>query len=269
MRPRAVAPRILPVWIGLLMLCCLALSGCGDDEDDDGNPVNPGGNTGTDPTLFTGAFVGATEGGLMTMWIELPRAELAPGPAGKTAEPGAPAFAILSPDIGGTINLSGTYYEKTDSLRLFGPGYMMTGHYDPAGPVPGIIGSYIRTGGSGLFGCAVGESNTVQVYCGTYQDQATTYSARWNVAIIGGNLRGLAVIDGEVVGFEGTATGTGTTRTIAIHQDLGGAVLIADGTLNTTTGDIGGNWRIEVGSTVDDSGTWEGSTCLPGGTGPN
>jgi hypothetical protein len=249
------------------MLCCLALTGCGDDDDGDQNPVNPG--TG-DPTLFTGTFVGATEGGLMTMYIELPQAELAPSLAGRTAEPGAPAFGVLSPDVGGTINLSGTYNQETDSLRLSGSGYTVMGHYDPAGPVPGIIGPYTGPGGAGFFGCAVGGSNAVQVYCGMYTDLLATKSDRWNLAIIGGAVRGLAYYGVDVLNFEGTATGTGNTRTIAIQQDLGGgAVLIADGTLNTTTGDVGGDWRIEIGSTVDDSGTWDASTCLPGGTGPN
>jgi hypothetical protein len=266
LRPRAVAPRILPVWIGLLILSCVALTGCGDD-DDDGNPVNPGTS---DATLFTGTFVGATEGGLMTMYIELPQAELAPGLAGKTAPPGAPAFAILSPDIGGTVNLSGTYDETTDSLRLIGPGYIMSGHYDPAGPMPGIAGTYINPAGAGSLGCAVGGTNTVRVTCGMYTDLLATKSGRWNLAIVGGAVHGLAYYGGQVLDFEGTAAGTGNTRTIAIHQELGGgAVLIADGTLNTTTGDVGGDWRIEIDSAVDDSGTWEGSTCLPGGTGPN
>lgn len=263
--PIPSASRRVPAF-AVLALCLFSFSGCGDDDDD--NPVHPGG--GTPSTQLTGTFVGENEGGLMSLAIPLAQADLAPPlGAGPTRVHSVTASAVLSPDVGGVVNLTGVYDEEADSLYLSGQGYTLDGHYDSAGPVPAIVGDYTGPNGAGLFGCAVGGSGTVHVYCGTFVNESQTSTGRLNLVTIGDHVRGLVAFEGEIVAFEGTSTATSTVRTIAVNQELvAGRVLIASGTIDLNTGEAGGNWRIEVIGVVD-FGTWDASTCLPGGAGPN
>ena len=255
--------RLARASIGLLAM--FAMAGCSGEDD---NPVDPG--VGTPSTQFTGTFINGNEGGLMNLTI----ASATLAPALRAASIGAHdivANATLSPDVGGTINLTGTYNEEADSLNLIGGGYTMSGKYSSTGGVGGIVGRYMGLNGSGFFGCALGGSSAVKVYCGSFENQPQTVSGRWNILIIGDEVVGVAAPSGgNPFGFSGTASGTGTTRAIAIFTDSGGgAVVRANGTLDTTTNDVAGTWTFEEDFVVTDTGTWSGTPCRAGGTGPN
>jgi hypothetical protein len=258
MRLFAVPRRALFLCATLALLSFVAF-GCSDDDDDD-NPMDPG--PGTQSTQLTGTFVGSNDGGTMTVTIPLASAALAPSTTDPALAHDVAVTGTLSPDAGGTIGLTGIYNEENDSLYVTGGGYVMGGEYDPAGPIPGIAGVYLGPSGAGGFGLAVGGSGTVTVYCGTYVNDDLSASGRLNVVVVGNLVSGAAVVEGEVVGFEGTITGTAPDQTISVNQDVGeGAILIAEGDFNATAGTItNGTWRIEVETVITDFGTWSGST---------
>jgi hypothetical protein len=260
MRLFAIPRRALFTFVALGLVTLVALQGCSDDDDD--NPMDPGAQS----TQLTGTFVGSGDGGTMTVTIPLASTALAPRLGGSALSHDVAVTGVLSPDAGGTINLTGTYSEETDTLYVTGGGYVMGGEYEPAGSIPGIVGVYLGPSGAGAFGLAVGGSSTVTVYCGTYVNDDLSATGRLNTIVVGSEVAGAAVVEGEPVGFEGAITGTAPDQTISVNQDIGnGAVLIAEGDLNATTGEItNGTWRIEVDTVITDFGTWSGSTaCAP------
>ena len=175
------------------------------------------------------------------------------------------AHAVPATAVMGTEALSGFYNPETDSLNLVGlPIQTLAGKYDEAAAVPGMYGRCRLQVGSGLFGCVVGDANTVKVLCGSFENEGQTASGQWNLIVKGSGVVGMAMSnDGQEIRFEGMATGTGTTRSITLSgSDDQGGTLTATGTLDVTTYTVSnGAWSIEVDSTPGDSGTWGGELC--------
>ena len=260
MRLLAVSRRAVFACATLGLLSLVGIQGCSDDDED--NPVNPGPTS----TQLTGTYANANEGGQMS--ISISSGTLAPAlRAGALATHTIAASGSLTAE--GTTTptpLTGNYSEETDSLYLTGGGYDMAGHYD--GTTSTITGGYSGPNGVGFFSCAVGGSNAIQVYCGAFESTMNSgVVGRWNVVISGSQLSGIgAVTGGGLYEFTGTVTGTGTTRTVAVNQDLGsGVTLTADGTLDTSTDQIGGTYALDDNGTPSDAGNWTGGDCSSGG----
>ena len=205
---------------------------------------------------LTGTFIGASDGGLMTLTIR----------EGYGASPN-PVYAagILRPEAGGTVEVEGFYNPEKDSLALSGSGYSFAGGYvyDPqnVNGFAGIVGHYAGPAGTGLFAFA---SLPAKAYCGAFQNLDMTAEGRWNLLVVGTSVVGFAVsTENDQYPLEGTLSGTGTTRTITLAADDGaGGTLSATGTLDTTIDTItGGTWAIELNSVPEDSGSWGGAAC--------
>jgi hypothetical protein len=258
MRFSSVSRTLLP-WMTFALLSILAFPGCGDDDDD--NPVNPGPST-----QLTGTFANPNEGGMMTITIQ--SASLAPARrAGSAASHASTATAVLTPEIGAPVHLTGTYSDESDTLYLSGGGlsYNMRGVYDATAST--ILGSYAGPQGNGYFACVVGGTGAVDVYCGTFEDDEDISHGRWNLVISGTQLQGIgALYGGLFYRFSGTATGTGATRVIAVEDEIGvGNTLTADGTLDTGTSLAQGTWTVSSNGVPYNTGPWSAAPCETGG----
>ena len=261
-RPRSGRRRALPRLAAAIVVASLAVAGCGDEGD---NPASPGGGVPSPPaSQFTGTFLNASQAGLMSLTIasaNLARRLDAPA----NADTVVTATAVLSPDGGGVINLSGAYDTTTDSLHLAGQGYVFAGRYEATGVPPDIEGEYTGPIGSGAFACLPGGTGSVKVFCGAFRSSSTATTGLWNLVISGATLIGLEAANGGpgAVGFSGVVTGTGVVRALSFSS-TGGPALSGSGTWNTSTNLVAGTW-----TTTGESGTWSGEPCLPGTTGPD
>jgi hypothetical protein len=262
-----------PLFLGAALLTLVALQGCSDDDDD--NPMDPGGQS----TELSGIYVSHYDGGKMTVTIPLASAALAPRLGGSALAHDVAVTGLLSPDLGETVDLTGTYNEETDSLYATGtnPGfsspYLMWGKYEPVGSVPGIAGHYQGPNAPGGFVLAAGGSGTVTAYCGVTIIDGETSTGRINLIVVGTQMAGAVIVYTGELGLErlyhiqGTITGTAPNQTITVNQILGdqdpvdGLILIAEGTLDATAGTItNGTWELQLEGTTTDFGTWDGST---------
>lgn len=255
MRLFAVPRRAFLTCVVLGAMSLVAITGCSDDDDDDG-PVNPPGGQ---STAFSGMFAGTVDGGTMTVSIPLASGLLAP--RFNRAAAVVNATGTLSPTAGGTITLTGTYDESSNTIALGGSNYTFAGTYDPAAAIPGITGTYDGPTDIGGFAAAVGGSGTVTIYCGTWLN-ASKESGILNLMVVGTNVSGVAVVNGTPYSFQGTVAGTSPNQTVSISQEIDtGVVLTADADLNSASGVIAnGTWAIAVEEVPTDSGTWQGST---------
>lgn len=210
-------------------------------------------------TRFRGFFLGVGQGGLMTLTIPLAEEDLGgaarDGPG--TPEDDVAAVAVLSPDAGGTVDLTGTYNAGTGNLSLMGPQYIMAGRYDPAAAVRAVVGSFAGDG-AGFFDCAVNETGRVHVCCAKYRNASSTEEDRLSMRIVGDDLSGVFAAGHSLLAFQGKATGTGSGRTVSVREVRPNLVLSLDGTFHSAPGALQGRWALEVDSVVIDSGTWEG-----------
>jgi hypothetical protein len=216
---------------------------------------------------YLGAFMSAGEGGRMGVTIEDAVLRTAGvRPAASTGAHRVAATAVLTQDTGATHEVAGFYDHDTDSLALSGSGYAMQGVYDESLPYPGFQGRYQGPAGDGLFVCLFGSSSTITVLCGAFENADQTASGRWNIAMYGEDVVGLAASSNEDTWLlEGAASVRGTIWTIQLSSSDGqGGTLNATGTLDTTTNTVTGTWAAALNSEPVDSGTWSGSLC-PGG----
>jgi hypothetical protein len=258
MRLRLVSRRSLIACVSLALLTVFLLPGCSDD--DDGDPVGPDRGT----TELTGTFAQEDEGGMMTITIQsgtLARALRSGSIASRTVG----VSAVLTPEVGAPVHLTGTYREESDTLNLSGGGYEMVGEYDDT--TTAISGSYTGPIGPGSFACATGAPGQVGVYCGTFEDETYFNSGRWNLVVAGTQLHGIfATYSGEIT-FQGTVTGTGTIRTVAVHDHMSyGAYFVVDGTLDTDADTLGGTWGVDDNGTYTYHGPWSASACSTSGS---
>ena len=243
--------------LGLVSL--LAINGCGDDNND--NPTNPGG--GATSTSFTGTFMSGYEGGMLTVTINT----VSLARSLRAASAAVTATGVISPDGGTAVDLVGTYDATTDSLYLTGGSYALAGKYDASGSIAGIGGAYVGPAAHpGVFGCAIGGTSSISVYCGTFQNQANTLSGRWNLVFSGNQVAGIALPNGDNAPepplLEGTVTGTGTSRPVTLgYNDGSGFVISALGTLDTAAHTVSGSWHTTQDAAPVDSGTWSGDPC--------
>jgi hypothetical protein len=248
----------------LLVLAVGAIAGC---SDDDNPPTGPGGSTSVG---FTGMFVSGNSSGKMTLAIS--GSTLAGRIDGqRAARAGAhdvTATAVLMPTGSSNVSLVGTYSDEKDSLYLSGGGYVLIGHYDDSVQPHSMTGSLTGPGGDGIFGCFLGGSTTIKIYCGTYQSTAGPATGTWNMVTIDTALVGVAFPSGgnvdQLITFEGTVERTGTgTRAIAFSGGNPGVLdLTGTGTLNTISNAVAGTWALDdVNNLADDSGTWNGVLC--------
>ena len=246
--------------------------GCSDDEE------NKNGGTPTPTTTMTGAFVGAGDGGRLSVTVSTttlaparPSAKLQWGAgggrilgSGSVAEHNVGATGSLDLDGGAVVGLSGTYSDETDSLNLTGGGYTLLGAYDATGAVGAITGAYAGPNGIGVFIAVNTASSNVTTFCGTFVNAGATLSGRINVIVVGNEAGGAAFPEGdpEGAGFEGTVTAIGTLdRNITLSGDSGSGPFTLAGVWDTTTNTITGTWEQSDGISVVDSGTWEANLC--------
>ncbi|HSQ60242.1 MAG TPA: hypothetical protein VLT84_07390 [Acidobacteriota bacterium] len=251
-----------PTRTAFLLVLATLLAGCGDDSG--GNPVRPG--PGSPSSQFTGAFVGGYEAGLLS--ISIPTANLAPRlRAAAVTDTVVTASGVMSLDGGEVVTLGGYYDTAADSLHLVGGPWTLAGLYYPTTGPPVIEGTIDGPNGAALFACFAGNTDSVQVFCGTFESGATPATGRWNVLIAGATLGGLMAPEGaaSAMGFSGLVTGSGTSRSLTFSAGEPGSGFISGvGTWNTITREVAGTWATET-----DSGTWAGERCLQGGGGPN
>ena len=161
-------------------------------------------------------------------------------------------------------SLAGFFNDETDSLDLVGkPDVALLGKYDSTELI--IAGRLTVPGGEGPFITTIGTLATIKPLCGTFENQDQTRSGPWTLLVSGGPVRGMAdPSDGPEFLFYGTATGTGTTRSITLSGGDGqGGILTGSGTLDLTTYTVtDGVWSTEdVNSKPTDSGTWGVELC--------
>ncbi len=247
--------------VGLVAI--FGLGGCGDDD----NPANPGGGGGPTQTQLTGGFIGGGDGGKLTLTVAT--GTLAPPRPGlRAGAVDVGATGTLDLDGGGLVSLSGTYDTVTDSLNLsdgLPGGYAFVGVYDTTGADPGIIGGYTGPNGNGLWGCFVGTESTVKVFCGSFENAGMTVSGRWSLIIIADRLIGGMVATGssDIIGFEGTVTGSSNPRILSMAGEEAGVELTGAGAWDTTTNDLSGTWSTSDSGTQApiDNGTWASTLC--------
>ena len=257
MRLFTVPRRALFTCLVLGAMSLVAINGCSDDDDDDNNPVNPPGGS---STTLSGAFVGSTDGGKVSISIPLASGSLAPRFHNAAAV--VNATGTLSPVSGGTVSLTGTYDEAQNVIALTGGGYTLGGLYE-VGSISGITGNFDGPNGTGGFAAAIGGSDAVKTYCGTYTNSLDE-TGNLNLLIVGTTVAGgVAVGDGTIYGFEGTVTGTAPDQTITVNDEVDtGIFLQATADLNATTGAItNGTWMVMEGEVMTDQGSWQGSTA--------
>ncbi len=260
---RASMIALLAVAVGAVLW-----SGCGDDDNNGNPPGNPS------STSFTGFFANGTENGSMNVTVNsvnlsARRPVAFPGAAGPLAPRGSSGTVTASGTLrllaGGTVSLSGTYNDVSDTLNLanVGAGYAFAGEYDTSGTFTTINGQYTGPNGPGFFGVVTGLTGTT-TFCGSYVSGSTAAHGNWDILVAGGLVGGVAIpTAGEPFAFEGTIETTGTTRDIfAGFSDPGVSTLTVTGTLDTTTNTITGSWTYDdLVTPATDSGTWSGSLC--------
>jgi len=251
----------------LVALGVVFWSGCGSDDD------NPPGGGGATSTTFTGVFANGTENGSIratlattTLAPKSPsplRSILAVHPSSKAVVAATGTLRLVG---GGTVNLTGSYNDVSDSLNLSGAGYAFGGEYDTSGTFNSINGQYTGPNGAGFFGMVTGTAAVASTYCGAFA--STTGSGlvgNWDILIAGSQVGGIGIpTAGTPIAFEGTIQTSGAMRTlVAGATDAGVFNLSVTGTLNTTNNTISGTWTYDdlTVSNSDDTGTWSGSLC--------
>jgi hypothetical protein len=239
----------------------LALAGC--SNDDDKNPMNPGGGTPT-TSQFTGFMTDGAQSGKIVVTIN--STSLAGRYPGLRA-PGADVAASATFTFdGSTTTVTGLYEDQGDTLNLSGSGYTLKGILESGGGTPSIIGDFTGPSSAGLF-AAVTNALAPKAYCGTWNSSTQPDSGTFNFVANDTAFAGLAVAatDPEPQDFSGQLSGTGTTRTLnGGSGDTSTAELVITGTLNTATGAASGTWTYTVYDVMygtDDNGTWEGTLC--------
>ena len=247
----------------LLILLAGVIVGCSDDNKSTG-PDGGGPTSG-----FTGLFVTGSASGKMVLTISSATlaGRIRPLRAASVGAHRVDASATITPTGGSSINLIGFYSDEEESLYVAGPNYTLIGHYDDSETPPSFTGSVTSTGGDGIFGCFLGGTTTVKIYCGTYESTSGPAAGSWNMVSIDTSLVGVAFPAGgsasDLITFDGTIERTGTTRAIAFTGgDPGVLDLTGTGTYDTVTTDVSGGWVLDdVTDVNDDGGTWMGKLC--------
>jgi len=244
-------------------------NGCSDDDEGE----NPGGG-GSNNTSFVGVFSNGDENGSMNVTVNTtalaPKSPFAPlrpasfSRANHAAEAVVTASGVLRIVGGGTVNLTGTYNNVSDSLALNGGGYAFTGEHDTTGVYDSMTGQYTGPNGPGFFAALTGLTGASS-YCGTFATSGSTgLTGSWDFISANGQIRGAGFpISGDPIGFEGTIATTGTSRAINAGAGQPGVyTLTVTGTLNTSTNVVSGTWTYDdLVGTSDDTGTWTGQLC--------
>ena len=248
----------------LLVAAILAFFGC--SNNDNKNPVAPGGGTPT-TTLFTGFVTDGVQSGKVIVVVNSPG--LAPRlRAGSLHQ--ALVSATGTVKIGSaTTNLTGYYGNNdltgVDSLWLDGGGWSLRGGYGADGGQSGIIGAASGPNGPGFFVTGNFDGLPISVYTGKYFNQAMTDSGTWNMATYADTVFIVAYTQGrDPILLDGELNGAAPLRGL---DAFGGADdssydIRATGTLNTTTGAVGGTWiytaKLPIAGTSD-NGDWNGA----------
>jgi hypothetical protein len=244
----------------LAALSLSTLTGCGKDSDP---PTGPGGGTDTTTTM-TGIMINATENGRLS--VNIPTMTLAPRLHAMAARRAAVTASGTFRPIGGVVvALSGTYDQTTDSLFLAGGGYAVAALVETDGEPVSMVGQYDGPNGPGFFGAISTATTSVPVFCGSYQSNTTAENGNLSYLLIENQFAGVAFsgLSSAVRPFEGTVSGTGSTRTVmgTGGQDNVDSLAIS-GTVNTITGMSSGIWTVtDLGGVPVDDGTWSASEC--------
>ena len=247
--------------------------------DDDGARDPRGGIGPPTTTRFTGVYAGGSYGGRAD--ITIGTIDLAPArPGAGNAVAGidleisaiVPALGTLSETGGGVTNLTGTYDGVADTLNVSGGGYTVRGTRTGPNGASQLAGTVTAGSGEALIRCVEDGANAVSTYCTTFESGITTRAGPLHLVITGTTVAGVVFDLTEGVGAYavGSVNGSGATRGLAFSASLEATRRLSySGTLVLATGDVTGTWALLDHGTVVDSGTWAGSTCLLGTTGPN
>lgn len=254
----AFAPRPIVMML-VIAFSIFALPGCSKKSSSN----NPGGGPANTFTM-TGIMINGTENGALAITILSATLAQSPGSLYRP-EMVVGASATFKPVAGGTIALSGTYDTDSDSLKLAGSGYTVLARVDPADTPPSVVGQYDGPNGIGLFGALSDTGLTSpKLFCGSYQSSSTSEAGNIAVLLSGTNVAGIAFSSfaQSFYPFEGTVTGTGTSKTLAMMGSEGGVDVTIDGTYDTLSGTSSGTWQTNVtGGGPLDSGTWSVMPC--------
>jgi hypothetical protein len=201
------------------------------------------------PTSYVGVMAGTGVSGTLT--ISVPTAKRAYDPS---TAPGDTLVIAGSLNIngGGIVALTGHLVVATGEIHLEGGGYMFMGTL--AGGT--ITGSFTYAGGNGIFRCDEGTSSTVKNYCGRYQESSPgTDGGYFNMTLSGTAIFLIVYPDNpDDQGFSTTGW-ISTSNVITIYDPETGAIVIATGTLNSSTETVSGSYAGDPG------GTWSGGLC--------
>lgn len=248
----------------LAIASLVTMAGC--SKDDKKNPVDPGGGGTTTSTSLSGIFVGAGDGGRMTLTIASGSLTSAFRSATRAQDSVNVSGSLdIDPDPASVLPLTGSYNIATDTLNArdtYLSGYTLIGHYDAAGINPAIFGTYSGPNGAGVFESIVGASSTILSFCGTFTNNVNPIG-RWNFVLFNGAITGASVLDGgaEVGYLAGGVSGTGNPVAVSFNGSVSGDPLTATGTLDTMTNLAYGTWQRSISGTVVDQGTWSAQLC--------
>jgi hypothetical protein len=218
------------------------LGGCKDNS----NPTAP--NT-PGSTSYVGVIAGTGVSG--TLAITIPTAKRAFAETA-TAGDSIAITAIMKINGGATVSLAGFYIISTHEVVLAGGGYVFVGSLATGS----VTGTFTYAGGTGLFICKEGAAGSVKSYCGTYQENTPgTGTGAFNLTVSGATLV-VVVYPSDAGGQSFMTTGSiNPAGQISIYDPNNTAIVVATGTLNTSTNTVSGAFGGDPG------GTWSGGLC--------
>jgi hypothetical protein len=207
---------------------------------------------GAAPTSYVGVMAGTGVSGTLT--INVPAAKR---PYTPTAAPGDTIVITASLKIngGGTVPLTGFLVTASGEIYLEGGGYVFVGVLADGS----VTGTFTYSGGNGIFKCDEGDASSIKTYCGRYQDNSPGTEAGYFNMTISGSTIFVVIYPDDAGGSAFSTTGSiNTSNVISIYNPEVPSMVIATGTLNTSTGAVSGTYLGGGGGT---GGTWSGGYC--------
>lgn len=247
-------------WRGLTVLAAAVavIAGCSSKDDDSA----PG--TTAPVSTFVGVMINVNENGRLA--VSISSGTLGPPPGALATQATLVlAGATFYPVGGSPVALVGEYDADSDSLSLSGGGYAFSTMVEADNDPPSFIAEYTGPNGPGFAGALQTSAGfSPQVFCGTLMSDSTGGGGNLSFIASDSLFAGIAVpeLGLEPFSFDGTVSGTGTTRTVMATDDGGTVQVAISGTYNTLTGASSGTWMTNDTMSGDmDAGSWTAGPC--------
>jgi hypothetical protein len=233
---------VIMLLVALASLC----AGCSSSTDSGSSSGGTSGVTPSSGVAFRGTLTGKGESGVIDATLPAGTKTASVSPLAGEA---ATNTVVATINLGGgkTFSLTGTYDSATGTLTIAGGGFSLTGKLTGST----LTGTYTGPNGAGSFALQAAVTGAVNVYCGTYVDDAGgSGGGTWNLVQGADNkLSGSYTPTGGT--GSGLLTGTLTGAAIALQVSTGG---VANGTLAGDT--INGTYGKDAATKA---GTWTGT----------